>query len=311
MEENKKYFSICIPVYNRAKLIIRTLESLERQSYKNFEVLVIDDGSKDELENVIKEYKKKTLLDLKYFYKDNGGKHTALNLGIEKANSKFFIILDSDDYFLDDTLKNFYELCRKIENNPKFSGIMGRCIDMKTGELIGELFEKDPFISSYIDFHYKIGLSKQFGDCCECNKTSILKKYHFPENEETKFIPEAWLFDQIGLNYKLYCTNRIFKIVEYTANGITLDNNYKLKNNIGFLYHYTSRIENILPYINPSLRLKIIMWWRYWESVKLDKSHKGPRVKKISLIGYFVKTVSPFISIVYKIFYKKLYMQGR
>lgn len=305
------YFSICIPVFNRAKLIIRTLKSLEKQSYKDFEILVIDDGSTDNLKDVITEYKKESTLDLKYFYKNNGGKHTALNLGIEKAIGKFFIILDSDDYFLEDTLKNFYELCKKIENNSEYSGVMGRCIDIKTGELIGESFKEDPFISSYIDFHYKTGLSKQFGDCCECNKTSILKKYRFPEVEGVKFIPEAWLFDQIGISYKLYCTNKVFEVKEYVENGITKDNKYKLKNNIGFLYHYISRIENILPHINASLKLKIVMWWRYWESVKLDKENKGPRVKNISLIGYFVKIMSPFISVIYKKLYKKFYVQGR
>lgn len=305
------YFSICIPVYNRAKLIIRTLKSLEKQSYKDFEVLVIDDGSTDNLKDVINEYKKDSSLELKYFYKNNGGKHTALNLGIEKASGKFFIILDSDDYFLDDTLKNFYKLCKKIENNSEYSGVMGRCRDIKTGELIGELFKEEPFISSYVDFHYKTGLNKQFGDCCECNKTYILKKYHFPEIEGVKFVPEAWLFDQIGVNYKLYCTNVVFEIKEYIENGITKDSKYKLKNNIGFLYHYISRIENILPYIDASLKLKIVMWWRYWESVRLDKDNKGPRVKNISLIGYFVKIISPFISVIYKKLYKKFYIQGR
>lgn len=305
------YFSICIPVYNRAELLERTLKSLEDQSFKDFEVLVVDDGSTDGLEEKIKKYKKKSNLNLKYFYKKNGGKHTALNLGIEKANGKFFLILDSDDYFFKDSLENFYELCKKIENNSNFSGVMGRCIDIKTGEMIGQLFKEEPYISSYVDFHYKAGLNKQFGDCCECNKTFILKKYHFPENEEVKFIPEAWLFDQIGVNYKLYCTNKILKIVEYTPEGITNNKKYKLKNNIGFLYHYVSRIENVLPYINASLKLKIIMWWRYWEGVKLDELNRGPRVKKISGIGYITKIILPLISVIYRKLYKEFYIKGR
>jgi glycosyltransferase involved in cell wall biosynthesis len=71
------YFSICIPTYNRAHTISRTLDSLVRQSYKDFEALVIDDGSKDNTEEVVEKYI--GILSIKYIKKNNGGKHTALN----------------------------------------------------------------------------------------------------------------------------------------------------------------------------------------------------------------------------------------
>ena len=102
------YFTVCIPTYNRKEKLKLTLQSLERQSYKDFEVIVVDDGSIDNTKNFISEYIKNTPLNLRYIYKSNGGKHTALNIGIESAGSKYFIILDSDDIFTDNCLQYFF-----------------------------------------------------------------------------------------------------------------------------------------------------------------------------------------------------------
>ena len=71
------YFTVCIPTYNRQEKLKLTLQSLERQSYRDFEVIVIDDGSIDNTKNFVLEYLKKTTLNLRYICKDNGGKHTA------------------------------------------------------------------------------------------------------------------------------------------------------------------------------------------------------------------------------------------
>lgn len=306
------YFSICIPTYNRAHTVRRTLDSLNRQIFKDFEVIIVDDGSKDDLKSLVDEFQKESnMQNINYIYKENGGKHTALNRGITVANGTFFLILDSDDWLADDALFNMHKLCLKIEENNEFCGVMGRCVNSYNGEMIGERFPYDPFISSYVDFHFRLGLKQQIGDCCECNKTAILKQYHYPESEKMRFVPEAWLFDQIGVKYNLYCTNLIFEYKEYRVDGISLDTEYKKKNNIGFLHHYISRIENVFPYVDVSLKWRIIAWWRYWEAVKKDAKGEGPRCKKISLLGYLVKCVMPLILIVYKLKYKDLYKAGR
>ena len=72
------YFSICIPSYNREHFISRALDSLVAQTFKDFEVIVVDDGSTDNTKDVAQFYQDK--LDLKYIKKENGGKHSALNV---------------------------------------------------------------------------------------------------------------------------------------------------------------------------------------------------------------------------------------
>ena len=220
MEKHKVYFTVCIPTYNRKEKLKLTLQSLERQSYKDFEVIVVDDGSIDNTKNFISEYIKNTPLNLRYIYKSNGGKHTALNIGIESAGSKYFIILDSDDIFTDNCLQYFFDKTIAIDSNEKFCGIICRCAEIKDDNaiLIGEKFPKENWITSYIDFHFGKGLTihgSRYKDCCECIKTKILKEYKFPELITAKFVPESYIFDQIGLKDDLLAFNEILEIKEY------------------------------------------------------------------------------------------------
>jgi len=96
------FFSIIIPLYNRPQEIKELLETLTRQTYKQFEVLVIEDGSKDDAAEIIKSFQDK--LDLKYFVKKNEGQGFTRNYGFERAKGDYFVIFDSDclipeDYF--------------------------------------------------------------------------------------------------------------------------------------------------------------------------------------------------------------------
>src|SRR6195952_3148711 len=97
------FFSIIIPLYNRPQEIKELLETLTRQTYKNFEVLVIEDGSVDDAEEIIKSFAGQ--LDIKYYVKENGGQGFARNFAFERANGDYFIIFDSDCLIPDDYLE--------------------------------------------------------------------------------------------------------------------------------------------------------------------------------------------------------------
>jgi glycosyltransferase involved in cell wall biosynthesis len=97
------FFSIIIPLYNRPQEIKELLETLTLQSYKNFEVLVIEDGSKDDAEVIIKSFADQ--LDIKYFVKENAGQGFARNFAFERATGDYFIIFDSDCLIPEDYLE--------------------------------------------------------------------------------------------------------------------------------------------------------------------------------------------------------------
>ncbi|MDR0829428.1 MAG: glycosyltransferase [Prevotellaceae bacterium] len=87
-------FSLIIPVFNRPDEIDELLQSLENQTDKDFEVLIVEDGSAVKCDEICKKYFEK--LDLKYFFKQNSGRSETRNYGMERANGNYFLIFDSD-----------------------------------------------------------------------------------------------------------------------------------------------------------------------------------------------------------------------
>ena len=106
--------SVIIPVYNTEKYIEKCLKSLDDQTMKDFEVVIVNDGSKDESERAIKNYMRRTRMNIKYLKKENGGLASARNYGVERASGKYISFLDSDDYLDKDT---FYLLEQYIDKD--------------------------------------------------------------------------------------------------------------------------------------------------------------------------------------------------
>lgn len=127
--------SVIIPVYNTEKYIEKCLESLAKQEMQDFEVIVVNDGSTDNSENVIKNYMQSSKLNIKYLEKENGGLASARNYGVEKASGKYISFLDSDDY-LDKNL--FSELEKYIDKDIDLIKFKMKTVDEK-GRLIEKL----------------------------------------------------------------------------------------------------------------------------------------------------------------------------
>jgi len=109
--------SVVIPVYNRAKLIGRCLESIFSQDLDNFEVIAVDDGSTDE-SRVVMENIAKSNPCLKVLCKENGGASSARNAGIKMATGKYVMFVDSDDYILADSLRKGFEQAFLLNPSP-------------------------------------------------------------------------------------------------------------------------------------------------------------------------------------------------
>lgn len=114
-------FSVVIPTYNRADLLREALDSVLAQEFKEFEVIVVDDGSTDDTESVVRSYGKR----IQFLQQQNSGPGAARNLGIKQARGKFVTFLDSDDLWFPWTLKCHYDV---ITDNPEASFIAGRSV---------------------------------------------------------------------------------------------------------------------------------------------------------------------------------------
>ncbi|MDD6093173.1 MAG: glycosyltransferase family 2 protein [bacterium] len=105
--------SVIVPVWNVEKFISKCLDSLVNQTLKEIEIIVVNDGSPDNSQEIIDEYVKKYPDKLKSFIKENGGQGSARNLGIEKAKGEYLSFVDSDDWIDLDALEKMYSLGKK------------------------------------------------------------------------------------------------------------------------------------------------------------------------------------------------------
>ena len=115
----KTLFSVIVPTYNRQEKILPTLHSILAQSFDNFELIVVDDGSTDKTAEIIKE-KLSAQKKLHYFYKKNEERSVARNFGIEKAKGEFLVFFDSDDFMHPDCLEVLAKNIQKFPENNFF-----------------------------------------------------------------------------------------------------------------------------------------------------------------------------------------------
>ena len=181
--------SIIIPIYNTQKYIEKCLRSLEKQTMKNFEIILVNDGSTDNTEKIVKRYiNEHKNLNIIYIKKENGGLASARNCGVKRAKGKYISFLDSDDYLDNNLFQNLKQYMdkdvemikfkmQKVEETGKIlEKIDGPVFDICTGE---EAFEKLCTKDKYIDpaciylykreffvennFEYKLRYHEDFG----------------------------------------------------------------------------------------------------------------------------------------------------
>lgn len=252
--------SIITPTYNRAKELERVYESLKNQTSKNFEWLIIDDGSKDETKKIIKNFLKSKDFKIEYIYKENGGKPSAYNRGVEIANGEVLICLDSDDLLTKEAVKTINDDYKEIKNNTEIAGLVYNCTDLNTNKTIGTNLP-----NNVIDTYYNIYEKHQVkGDKLQVIKKEIAIKYPFPIINKEKFVPEALVNNRISLKYKFLYKDKNLMIKEYLDNGYSANYfNLVKKNPLGNrlyfkeLYDYKKSFYNVYGYILFSIYGKI------------------------------------------------------
>lgn len=235
--------TVFTPTYNRVGLIKNLYKSLLRQSCKDFEWVIVDDGSSDDTEVLVESWLcKSNNFDITYVKVQNGGKHRAINKGIDISNGELFYIVDSDDYIMDDAIERVIKWESTIASSKeKYAGIAGaKGFDEYT--IIGSNFN-DKWIDATSLDREKFNIK---GDKAEIFYTEVLKNNKFPEFDGEKFITESVVWYKIAnCNLKIRWFNEIISICEYQDSGLSnqgeklfYDNPigalYSLKNEIGY-----------------------------------------------------------------------------
>ena len=209
--------TIITPTYNRADLLPRLYESLARQTDRDFEWLVVDDGSTDRTEELIRQYCQTGAVGITYIRQENAGKHTALNRGIAMIRSELTFIVDSDDYLPEDAVAIILTYHRKYKG---MSGLCGysflRC--HQDGRVNTAYFPKDEMIATYLEARINGNIG---GDKAEVFYTELLRRYPFPVFAQEKYMPEDVVWMQMSGPYRMVHINRNIYICEYLEGGLT------------------------------------------------------------------------------------------
>lgn len=226
----KPYFSIIIPVYNVEKQLEYCIESVLNQTFNDYEVLLVDDGSKDASGEMCEDYAKNYEY-IKCFHKQNGGLSDARNYGIERANGKYYLFIDSDDV-LD---KDFCKVLHKAHETHSADIVSTDIIPFYTYDELEELkqrkreYKERIFCSSEIIREYY----------CPSEKTSIyhglcMKSYKADLFDDLRF-EKGRLHEDLFITYKLLDRCNKFVYIDlpyyyYYQNIKSITHNYSVKN---------------------------------------------------------------------------------
>lgn len=189
-------FTVFTPCYNGEKTIHRVFESMNAQTYTNWEWIIINDGSTDNSDCVIKELiaESKWGGQIQYFKQENAGKHVAWNRAVRMATGQLFVPADCDDSFVPDTLEFFNQKANELRGadfcSSDLSGISVCCYNPNTNQIIGTPYPQDGIISNDIELAYKYHLS---GEKWGCVRVDLLKQRPFPELKGHYYI-ESYLW---------------------------------------------------------------------------------------------------------------------
>jgi len=237
------------------------------QVYQNFEWLIVDDGSTDQTRDLVSLWQAEGKVSIRYVKQAHGGKHRAINKGVQIAKGEWFFIVDSDDYLLVDSLMWVCKYANQVRDCQIFAGVVGnKCFlnGKKRDKFTYEVLDIDS-----VSFREKLRMK---GDMAEVFKTEVLRKYPFPEFAGENFLTEAMVYNQIARKYKLRYFNQNIYICDYLEDGLSMNIRRHHRNSPkGTMLFYSSSMRDnrfgLFHHIKDAIN-----YWRYtW-------NYKGARI---------------------------------
>lgn len=212
------FLTVFTPAYNRAHTLPRTYESLKAQSCKDFIWLIVDDGSSDHTDQLVKEWmENEKEFEIQYIYKPNGGMHTAHNTAYENIHTELNVCIDSDDKMAPDAVRKIKETWEKIHGDERYGGIIALDSDFN-GNIIGKGFP-DGMKETTLCGYYAGG---GFGDKKQIYRTDVINSVPpYPVFEGERYVGLVYKYRLVDQKYTLYVLNEVVCEVEYQADGST------------------------------------------------------------------------------------------
>lgn len=206
--------TIFTPTFNRVRTLPRTYQSLCSQTCKDFEWLIIDDGSTDNTFEIVKSWISEADFNIRYIYQENQGMHGAHNTAYRNITAELNTCIDSDDYMPIDAVENIISFWNK-KRNDKYAGFIG--LDQREdGSIIGTPFPNNMSETTLIGFYANGGK----GDKKLVYRTDVIKKYpEYPIFNGERYVGLAYKYMLIDQDYTMLTLNKPLVIVEYQEDG--------------------------------------------------------------------------------------------
>ncbi|MDF2933106.1 MAG: glycosyl transferase family 2 [Chryseobacterium sp.] len=297
---NAPKVTILTPSYNRAHTLPRVFESLQNQTFKNFEWLVIDDGSTDNTKDLVEGFQKEADFKIRYYHQENQHKFLTFFRGIDLAEGQYFSPLDSDDALPPDSMEILVNTWESISDSQNIVFVSTLCED-QFGNIVGDRFPRDPLICSIFDMRYKYKIK---GDKWGMGKTEIYKKMklNFGDLAGKGFIPEGvfqFQFDKLGFHY---CINEVTRIYfrDKTDEQSLANQFYDKKNAFGLAENYKAFLNtyNSKIWSNPVAILRNLGGYLKFSKIdgrSLKKIISDLEASEIKIFAYLIYPFSKFI----------------
>lgn len=257
-----KTLTIFTPAYNRAYTLHLGYEALLRQTCRDFEWLIVDDGSTDNTRELVEGWIQENKIPIRYHYQQNQGMHGAHNTAYLLIETELNTCIDSDDYMPDDAVEKIITFWKE-HGSDQVAGIIGLDADFE-GHLIGTKFEGGNQRITLGGFYANGGK----GDKKMVYRTEVIKQYpEYPLFKGEKYVSLGYKYELIDQDYPLLTLNEVLVKVEYRPDGSSM-NMFRqyVKNPQGFAFIRKSsmqlaptrkrRFMEAVHYVSSSLILK-------------------------------------------------------
>lgn len=233
--------TVVTATYNRAYTLPRLFESLQKQTKLNFEWVVVDDGSADETESLLKDFQVRASFPMKIVKQKNSGKHVAINSGVSVSSGEWIYFVDSDDALPADAVAVFTDTHIKDAGETT----IGYCFRKQnfSGGIIGRPCEGLP--TEFTVMTPTAAGNYYQGDLAYIFQRQALIKHPFPVFEGEKFVPELLVWNRVSDEGVIkFFGNKVLYVCEYLEDGYSANFNANLRRNpLGFGCYYSQQIS--------------------------------------------------------------------
>jgi glycosyltransferase involved in cell wall biosynthesis len=210
-------FTIFTATYNRAATLPRVLAALQRQTYRNFEWVIVDDGSTDNTRELVADWMARSVFPIRYIFQEHAHKKTAFNRGVREARGTLFVNLDSDDECGANALERFWWHWNNIPADARegFSAVTALC-SYEDGTLVGSRFSAGDYLDS--DSIEVVRRWHVTGDKWGFQRVDVLRQFPYPEDVRGH-VPEGIVWTRIAEEYKTRFVNEVLAIVHKDGAG--------------------------------------------------------------------------------------------